>query len=103
MLLFRHWISPNLSLQTASVPLLFGRGSPPGQIVYWRINHSSLMSLGTLLPRSIHSTEKAAKVSRQGDNDYGQSLDRQAVSGQDLLLFASGSHVNEPHHTDQDA
>src|SRR5713226_3646468 len=64
---------------------------------------SCLRSFGTPLSRSINSTKKAAKVSRQCDDDYGHSFDWQAVSGQDLFLFASGSHVNEPHHTDQDA
>src|SRR4029077_11983557 len=52
---------------------------------------------------SIHSAEKTAEVSRQCDDDYGHGLNRQAVPGQDLLLLASGSHVDEPHHTDQDA
>src|SRR6266446_7335870 len=68
-----------------------------------RINRLLFSSFGTLLSWSIHSAEKAAEVSRQRDNDYGHSLDRQAVSGQDLFLFPPGSHVDEPHHTDQDA
>ena len=36
---------------------------------------------GTLLSRSIHSTEKAAEVCCQSDDNYGCGLDRQAVSG----------------------
>src|ERR1700722_545911 len=58
---------------------------------------------GTVLSRSIHSTEKAAEVSRQCDDDYGHSLDRQTVSGQDLFVFPWGSPMDEPHEPDQDA
>jgi hypothetical protein len=55
------------------------------------------------LSGSIHSAEKAAEVSRQRDDDHGHSLDRQAVSGQDLFLVPSGSPMNEPHHPDQNS
>jgi hypothetical protein len=37
----------------------------------------------------------------QCDDDYGCSFDWQAVSGK-VFLFAPGSHVYEPHHTNQD-
>src|SRR5580704_15676739 len=53
------------------------------------------------LPLSVDATEKPAKVPRQRDDDYGCSFDWQAVSGQ-VFLFASGSHVYEPHHANQD-
>src|ERR1700731_1163769 len=68
-----------------------------------RINRLLFSSFGTLLSRSIHSAEKAAEVSRQRDDDYGHSLDRQAVSRQDLFLVSPGSPMDEPHHTDQGA
>src|SRR5439155_22870478 len=58
---------------------------------------------GTLLSRSIHSTEKAAEVCCQCDDNYGCSLDRRAVSGHDSFVVPSGSHVDESHHPDQDA
>jgi hypothetical protein len=38
-------------------------------------------NFGPLLALSIHSTQKAAQVSRQCDDGYGHSLDRQAISG----------------------
>ena len=60
-------------------------------------------SLEAHLSRSIHSAEKAAEVSRQRDDDYGHSLDRQAVSRQDLFLVSPGFPMDEPHHTDQGA
>src|SRR6266852_2700394 len=56
----------------------------------------------TLLPRSTPSTEKAAEVSRECPDEYGHSLDWQAVSGRDLFLVPSGSPMDEPHHPDQD-
>jgi hypothetical protein len=50
-----------------------------------------MRSFRALLFRSIHATKKATQVSRQCGDDYGRSLDRQAVSGQDLFVFPSGS------------
>src|SRR6266481_8855990 len=98
MPLFRYGTSPNVSFSNAASVSLSAvspaeSNSPPGGST-----DSRLRSFGTPLSRSIHTTEKAAEVSRQCDNDYGHSLDRQAVSGQDLFLFPPGSHVDEPHH-----
>src|SRR5215470_10086579 len=56
-----------------------------------------------LLSWSVHSAEKSAQVSCQCDDNHGHGFDRQAVSRQDLFLFPSGSHVDEPNHTDQNA
>src|SRR6476660_5722379 len=42
-------------------------------------------------------------MSGQRDDDYGHSLDWQAVSGQDVLLLLAGSPMDEPHNPDQDA
>src|ERR1700724_3118012 len=42
-------------------------------------------------------------MSCQCDDDYGYSLDWQAVSGQDVLLFLARFPMDEPHNPDQDA
>src|SRR6266436_1538584 len=103
MLLFRHSTYLICSFQTLPM-LLFVLPNPPAasDCPIGRSTDSCLRRFGTLLSRSIHSTEKAAEVSRQCNDDYGHSLDWQAVSGQDLFLVPSGSPMDEPHHPDQD-
>src|SRR5882762_1541904 len=58
---------------------------------------------GKRLSRSIHSTEKPAQVTRHCQNCYCQSLDWQAVSGQNCSLVALRFRVDEPHDPDQQA
>jgi len=102
MLLFCHSASPNGSIQTLPILFFVSRAAAASDYRVGRSLYSRLRSFETLLSRSIHSTEEAAEVSRQANDDYGHSLDRQAVSGQDLSLIPSGSPMDEPHHPDQD-
>ena len=81
MLLFRYGTSPNVSIANAANASLSAASPAESNCRAEGSTASCLRSFGTPLSRSIDSTEKAAKVSGQCDDDYGHSLDRQAVSG----------------------
>jgi|SRR6516165_772055 len=53
------------------------------------------------LSRSVNSTEKPSQVTSQRHNHHCRSLNRQAISGQNVPLSTLAPRMDEPHHPDQ--